>query len=248
MHRIGVLLGCDHKQEWLLPWWWGHYAAHNAYPVAFANFGMSPQARAWCLERGECFSISSDHIPSGKRIPKTERQRWEKRYGKGIWFCRSAWFQKPLALLHSPFEITLWLDLDCQVNGSLEPLFHCLNMGGEIGLVKEPDFIEAYEREQGFLLPKEVHYNSGVIIARKGADILNHWVYEATRNAASYAGDQQALCRAIFLHRPAVIELPSVYNWLRILGPNPQALIYHYTGGQGKIEILKRVNPTLIPD
>ena len=150
-----------------------------------------------------------------------------------------------MALLHSPFELGLWMDLDCQINGPLEPLFNSLAFGADIGLVREPHFIQNYEEEKGFLLPGEVNYNSGVIVFRKEASILHRFAEEASKNSAQYAGDQQAMCRAIFLHRPSLVELPQLYNWLRVLGPNPEALVYHYTGGQGKIEILKTVHPSL---
>jgi hypothetical protein len=242
-HQQGIIVGCDQNQEWLLPWWWEHYSLHNNYPVAFADFGMSPKALAWCQTKGESLMIPEPKV--SRKIPPAEKKRWESRYGKGIWFCRSAWFKKPLALLHSLFSVGLWLDLDCQVNGSLDPFFNALALGADIGLVREPDFIQDYEEQKGFLLPGEINYNSGVIAFRQSADILQQWAEEALKNSTQYAGDQQALCRAIFNHRPPLIELPSCYNWFRILGPNPEALVYHHTGGQGKIEILKNVNPSL---
>ncbi len=74
-------------------------------------------------------------------------------------------------------------------------------------------------RKKGSLLPGEVNYNSGVIVFRKEASILHRFAEEASKNSAQYAGDQQAMCRAIFLHRPSLVELPQLYNWLRVLGP-----------------------------
>ncbi len=72
MGKEGILIGCDRNQEWLLPWWWDHYSAHNAYPVAFADFGMSKKALAWCREKGKMLKPpgSSDVVPNKKSLQK----------------------------------------------------------------------------------------------------------------------------------------------------------------------------------
>lgn len=246
MCELGVVVGCDQKQEWLLPWWWEHYSEHNSYPVAFADFGMTPQALDWCRKKGLCLELSFPKIFHEEEIELSEKNRWEERYGKGIWFSRSAWFKKPLALLNCPFSSGLWIDLDCQINGSLEPLFNSLAFDAEIGVVKEPLFIQEYEETKGFLLPGEINYNAGVIVFRQNSPILHRWIEEAIVCNDKYVGDQPALNRAIFKYKPSLAELPSEYNWLRVMGPNPDALIYHFTGGSGKMEILKNTDLRLL--
>lgn len=245
MHTEGILVGCDQKQEWLLPWWWQHYSVHNHYPVIFVDFGMTQNALKWCLERGKCISIQSSKIDFSEVLPE-KKESWEGHYGESVWLCRNAWFKKSLALLQSPFSIGIWIDLDCQINGSLEPLFHSLVFGSEIALAKEPEFIQKQDEAKGFLLPGEINYNSGVIVFRRQAKIIVQWARESFENPREYIGDQQALSRAIFQHRTPVIELPPIYNWCRVLGPNPEAVIYHFTGGKGKIEILQKVHPDLL--
>jgi hypothetical protein len=242
----GIIIGCDRRQEWLLPWWWKHYSMHNSFPVAFADFGMSENALSWCKKRGEYLSLPSAKILCENQVDPLKKDNWESRYGKGIWLSRSAWFAKPFSLLLSPFSMGIWIDLDCQINGKLDPLFNSLIFGAEIGLVREPHFVQTYDRKMGFLLPEEIHYNSGVIVFRQNANILHQWVEEAMTNNEQYPGDQQALCRAIYKHRPALIELPDTFNWLRFLGPQPEALIFHHSGG-GKLELLKQMYPSLIP-
>lgn len=246
MSDQGIIVGCDERQEWLLPWWWKHYSTYNSFPVVFADFGMSEKALTWCRERGKCYTVPSVDVLQKNQVFTPEKERWEDRYGKSIWFFRSAWFKKPLSLLHAPFSIGVWVDLDCQINGELDPLFNSLTFGAEIGLVKEPEFIQDYDQKNRFLLPGEVNYNSGVVVFRQHASILHQWVEEALANNANYPGDQQALCRAIYKYQPALVELPSTFNWLRILGPNPDALIHHFTG-EGKLELLKQIHPSLIP-
>lgn len=241
METQGVIVGCDRHQEWLLPWWWHHYSRHNAYPVTFVDFGMSAQSIAWCSKRGGLLTMSSWNTIQEQEISPSHKIAWESQYGKGIWSRRSVWFKKPLALLQSPFSRGLWLDLDCQVKGILEPIFKTLSFGAEVGVVKEPVFMQDYERKQGRLLPGEVSYNSGVIVFRQNADIIHHWITELTEYNEIHAGDQAALSRAIFRHCPCPdsIELPPEYNWLRLMGPNPESLIHHFTGSPGKQEILK---------
>ena len=94
----GILVGCNTEQEWLLPWWYENYRKHNERPVAFADFGMSAQARAWCEERGEFV-------------------RWPHAV------IANPYYGKVLAMLSSPFGKTLWMDLDIEVRGTLDEWF-----------------------------------------------------------------------------------------------------------------------------
>lgn len=243
----GVVVGCDFKQEWLLPWWWKNYSAHNSYPVFFADFGMTPNAIDWCLQRGSSVLISSPKkILEKHEIPLKRVNQWEARSGTGIWQVRDAWFKKPAALLSAPFEEGLWLDLDCQVRQPLDPLFNCLNFGAELGIVREPGLVQECDEKQGLLFPGEISYNSGVIAFRRSAPILNRWMEEILENDGKHIGDQPALCRAIFKHRPSIVELPSECNWLRTCGQNENALIYHFVSGEGKIELLETMERDLL--
>ncbi len=219
--KEGILVGCDRNQEWLLSWWWEHYANSNGHPVAFADFGMSEGARAWCKEKGVLISLPNV-IHDLKAVPKQKMDEWESRAGSGIWPMRPAWFKKPIACLASPFSKTIWIDLDCEIKGCLDSLFHYLAFGIEIGLCKD-------ERET---------YNSGVIAFRKDAEILQRWAEAALERNDAFMGDQDVLSEAIAQHRPPFIELPANYNWPKNRGPNPDAIIVHYIG-PWKIEIIK---------
>ncbi len=244
MNHTGVIVGCDRTLECLLPWWWSHYSTHNDIPVAFADFGMSEQALAWCKQRGICLTLPQVTVLDKREIPQKTRELWETLYGTGIWNVRSAWFLKPVALLHCPFDTGLWIDIDCQVRGSLTPLFNSLNLGAEIGLVKEPKEVQEGLKLLNVLHPEEIYYYSGVILFRKQAPILHHWLQEALENNAEHTGDQGALSRAIFHHPPALIELPSSFNWLSRLGPNPEACIIHFSGNE-KLKIINTMDPQL---
>jgi hypothetical protein len=225
----GVIVGCDEQLEWALPWWWKHYSAHNRYKVAFFDFGMSPKAAAWCKERGVLLSIPFPEI-----VLKTEKEReWIPFYGQNIPTSRIAWFKKPFAALHTPFPLTLWLDLDCQVKSSLDPLFSYLLLGAQIALLKYPT---SQWMKQG-----EKHYNSGVLVFQQGAKIIKEWAELSLELATEFPGDEEVLSRAINLYNPPLIEIPSIYNWFYDLPPNPNSVIEHFTGPGGKVKILLRL-------
>jgi len=235
--RSGIIVGCDSNQQWLLPWWWKHYSAHNSYPVAFVDFGMTQNGRSWCKEKGEYILLPplDPLFSSMKPIPPSIKESWELRYGKKYWSSRCAWLKKPFALFQSPFDCGIWIDLDCQVKGTLEPIFHCLGFGTEFALSRDA------EQHRPLLLPGEVHYNSGVIAFRKRTKILQQWREAIVAFKDLLPGDQEILSRAIFLHKPAVLELPFIYNWPKTFGANEHSIIDHFFGGQGKLDILHSI-------
>ena len=222
----GVIVGCDRELEWALPWWWKHYSAHNHYPVAFFDFGMSAKAAAWCKKRGDLLSVPFPEISL-----KTEKEKdWVPFYGENIPISRIAWFKKPFAALHSPFPLTIWLDLDCQVQSSLNPLFSYLHLGAEIALLKYPN--------TQWMRDGEKHYNSGVLVFLQGTKIIQQWAALSLELATEFPGDEEVLSRAISLYKPLLIELPPTYNWFYDLPPNPNSVIQHFTGPGGKVKIL----------
>jgi len=229
----GVLAGCDQNQEWLLPWWWKHYSAHNDYPVAFVDFGLSEEARAWCLHRGRVITLrpTRARIAGKNQIPPSKQALWENHFGKKIWSRRRIWFKKPFALLQSPFPFTLWLDLDCQVRKNLEPLFNSLFLGTDIAVKKESEDNQILHKKSGFISEEESNYDCGLIAYRNDAPILRQWTDEILHRNQEYVFDQQALSRALVKNKPALLELPEYSNWSVARGPNANALIYHFHGG-----------------
>jgi hypothetical protein len=226
----GVVVGCDANQEWLLPWWWEHYSIYNRYPVLFIDFGMTPQGIAYCQERGSYLPLGTIPLIE-KPIEDSKRAIWEEHYSSALWDQRMICFKKPFALLLSPFSFSLWLDLDCQVQKSLEPMFNSLFWGADIAICKERESVQKLHQEKGFLQPHEVNYNSGVILLRKGAPVLQTWAKEVELHNDQHIFDQQALSRVLSLSNTPLIELPPLFNWSRAQGSNPEAYIQHFHGG-----------------
>lgn len=226
MELRGVLVGCDQAQEWLLPWWWENYRQENSLPVAFADFGMTEQGKEWCALRGLLQPISLDQykIASREDIEAPLLAEWEKTLSP-FWGSRQAWFKKPFALLNTPFCQTLWIDLDCEVLGNIEPAFQYIDPKSKMGLVRVTDPPNVGD---------PVPYNSGVIAFDKSSPLLPKWAKSSLSQNHLFLSDQHALSRIIFEESLPVGELPEIYNWLMCRGLNLSAVVMHWAAQWGK--------------
>jgi hypothetical protein len=208
-----VLVGANQAQEWLLPWWWENYSRHNFLPVLFADFGMSAKMRAWCQKRGLLLPIISDSIlfPSIEHTLKP-----------GLQLSRKAWFQKPLACHQAPVEHAIWIDLDCEVRGSLFPLFGYLTHPDNLVLVTELD------------LPPPPIYNSGVVVFRPKSPVIADWAKQTLIAPCQVIGDQELLSEILSTQPERVDEMPTCYNRLRDWPDTQGTVIRHWYGPKGK--------------
>lgn len=239
----GVLCGTDSVQEWLLPWWWSRFKDHNDLPVTFCDFGMTPQARLWCEERGSVIDIKFDpaHIVSQERISTDLIAKWEAIYGPGVWKARDTWFKKPLALAQTPYFKTLWIDLDCEILASLSDLFETCSPDLPIALVREP--ISSHLSR----FHPDIKYNSGVIAYQHGASLIEKWAAEAIRSNHLFWGDDPLLSHLISHEKYEVNEISEIWNWRMNYGFCMNAKIYHWVGSGGKGFIRERggIKPAL---
>lgn len=228
--KKGVIVGSDREQEWLLPWWWEHYSRFNAFPVAFADFGLSKEGRAWCAELGTVIDLTrvENFVRPRSQLDPRVAEDMEKKIGTWIWSHKNGWFKKPLACLQTPFEASIWMDLDCEVRGSLADLFDL--SGTFLSMVRYEDARFPYPI-----------YNAGVILFRQGISLMEEWAELAVEQNQAFIGDQDALCWLIHEKKKTVVELPLIYNWSRCLRPNPEALVLHWHGPQGKSIIFDQI-------
>src|SRR5579872_148957 len=124
-HQEGILVAANKTQEWLLEWWWENYSRFNRYPVTFVDLGLTDKAKRWCQERGELipFPPFRLNLVKKRQIDPVLLKEWEFFYGRIDWKRRFAFFQKPLVCLQTPYQKTLWLDLDCEVRCDLNEIF-----------------------------------------------------------------------------------------------------------------------------
>ncbi|MFA5250931.1 MAG: hypothetical protein WC371_05940 [Parachlamydiales bacterium] len=236
------MVASSKEQEWLLPWWYRNYSWQNDYPVLFVDFGLSKQAQRWCRKRGGLLAFKKfpkTFAASKDRVEKSFLKKIEARFGSFPSQQRHCWFRKPLAMLKTIFEKTLWLDLDCQVKGPLGPLFECLQ--DRVGCVREPLEVQLERWQNGFQKKGEILYNSGVILYPHGSFLMLKWAEEAVKSAQLFIGDQEMLSRLIFQTAAPILELPAIYNWFFYLGFNPQAQIVHYPSLLGKAAIKEQM-------
>lgn len=237
----GVIVGCNRNHEWLLPWWWMNFRLHNTLPVTFMNFGdMSLAALEWCRVRGNVikFDIPDHFVAEKEKVDPLLAKTWESM-NTSVWALRKGWFKKPFALLKTPYQKTIWLDLDCQVRGSIEPLFNYLNQA-DIALVPEVELDQKLNRERGLLLPGEIMYNAGVIVFKHGSKVIQEWGKQAIEQNHLFFGDQQLLIRILFSQHIPVEPIPILYNWPMPYGINTNAIIMHWWGAQ-KANILMQI-------
>jgi hypothetical protein len=218
----GVMVGSDRNQEWMLPWWWKHYSKYSFLPVAFADFGMSEKAREWCRNRGQLLSIDTptDFISSKSAVDKSLADQWEKEHQDKVWASREGWLKKPLAMTQTPFERTLWTDLDCEIIGSITPLFQKIHLHSGIAMAKE--------------VTKEAAYNSGVVIFSRTSHVVQKWAEICLHQNAQHLSDQTAINSLIHKEEIEIAELPAIYNWHVSVGVNIEAVILHWMGAWGK--------------
>jgi hypothetical protein len=188
----GVLVMCDKDQEWILPWWVDNYLKYNHIPIQFVDIGMSEEGAKFCKARG-----------SYTKMPELELKNW---------------FKKPFAMKLTLFKRTLYMDLDCEVRGSI---------------------FEFFENLSGFVISNDVPnnfstvsnpVNSGVVCYDWGEQIITRWANKVLSSHVVMRGDQDCLDHIEKIYTP----LPKEYHWLRIMGENATSIIYHYTGSTGK--------------
>ncbi len=218
--KNGILVASDENTESLLPWWWDRYSSYNSLPVAFVDFGMSLKMREWCSEKGEV-------------IPFPENRVYEGHFDNS----RNAWFKKPAAHLLSPFEQTLWLDIDCEVLSSIECAFSFLHENTELAIC----YGSAVETPKGLetAFDAETLCNSGVVVFKRESSMIQEWAKKALYESDKYLGDECILSELISLSKSKVSLLPEVYNWRMCRGFPLYAKIVHWKGEWGKKYILK---------
>ena len=229
----GIIVGSDICQEWLLPWWLENALRHNRYPIAFVDFGLSAEKKQWCRERGELIPllIADIFVKEREELGSSIIEQWEARYGENFWDFRKAWFKKPLACLQSPFQRTLWIDLDCEILGPLNPVFEACEHPSGIAMVKD----------QAASPSSFPIYNSGVIAFQRENSIIKEWGDQSFERNGEFRGDQDLLSRIIFEQNFSISELPFIYNWNVGFGTHPDTVICHWLGETGKLALRNQI-------
>lgn len=197
----GVVTGCNAAFEWMLKWWWSHYSKHNNYPVVFADAGLSPPMRKWCLERGSVLSLASNPLLRGDDKDK-------------VFGIEHGW--KPFAPLFAPFERIAWIDLDCEITGDIGNIF---NYANKLSLARDPFFhatsLGKKLRQEKLIPEDEQFYNSGVVVARQGSWLLKKWAELTICGPIGWRHSDQHILQKLVYQNPELFEeLPATFNTL----------------------------------
>ncbi len=219
----GILVGANERQEWLLAWWWDNYRRRNDYPVCFVDFGLSEKKKRWCKERGQLISLRMPPLFVRDRgeVDGTLAEEWEKSFPDTFWESREAWFKKAQACLESPYDETIWIDLDCEIVKPLEGLW---GQSERVALAKDFSAISV-----DFPI-----YNSGVIVFQKNDPLIVEWAKQSIEKNALFRGDQDVLSQIIADEKLPIHELDPMYNWSIGRGERKDVVIYHWLGDAAK--------------
>jgi hypothetical protein len=242
----GVIVGSLKNMEYLLPWWWMHFKLHNpTIPVTVINFGdMSETALNWCRQRARSvidLNIPPDFVATKEQVDPQKAALWQATHHVDVWIPRQVWYQKTLALLKSPYERTVWIDLDIQTRGSISKMYDFANSEAGLSLCPDPDFLQQGGLQRGIIVPGEVMYNAGVIVYKRNSKIVEKWAQNTVKETHLFRGDQELISRLLFNLKPQMIPLDRIYNWGVYLGVNPQAILLHWMG-KGKEALDAQIN------
>lgn len=231
----GILVAADVTVEWMLPWWWEHYRKHNSHPAAFIDLGMSPEQKKWCKKRGRSIPLRIvDFAAEEKDVDPALAKQWNDEFGKTYhWEFRNAWFKKPFACLQSPFDRTIWFDLDCEIRGAVDSLFNY-------------PFAVARDYKQP---PSDYPiFNGGVIAFHRDHPLLKDWAEHCRLLHGQFRSDQEVLSYLIAEKKADITILPPRFNWSRKIKENPEIVVLHWHGSFGKSVIKSQIESTSLHD
>ncbi len=213
----GVLIGADMKRISLLGFWVDRFRQHNPdTPIAFADFGVNVFWKA----RLEALEIEVLEVP------------WLRD--------RKITYSKPIAMQCSPFDATLWMDLDIETRKPINHLFEDAANGFYATLTP-------FHGRAAKITAPRVPIAAGFVGHPKGCTVISRWVdythalnTEGRLNTDNYSGDLMVLNELFAKHIgwDDLHEWPREYHWVRQWGPPPdslqnEVLMYHWSGDRG---------------
>jgi len=150
---------------------------------------------------------------------------------------QNAWFYKTQCLLDSRYQYTCWIDVDCEIHKNIQDVFDYAQ-DNKICLTK--DWVREGARTH------QTWWATGFNLIKGYSDLLYDW--HSILKQAKVRGDQEAL-HELMMNNPVrnkeVIELPQIYQWLRISlqqgKDTPEKRVTHWTGPVGKKHIKERL-------
>lgn len=237
----GVITGCDERQEWMLKWWWENYSKHNTFPVTFFDFGMSKSAQLWCKKRGTVIPFSLPETMTVKKEDVPETIKWQGTLSEYVWERRHVWFTKAFSLLSTPYDKSLWIDLDCEVKKPIDALFDFCEEGDGFAVTYNVDHADTDWKKREILLPHEKGYQVGVFSYKRKSPVIDHWLANCFQNYKHEFTEQSSLSHAIHSGRFRIFIFSNIYNWLEPELDAPEIAIVHHVGSLLKRKLFSQI-------
>jgi hypothetical protein len=211
----GIIVGLCSKQEYLLPYFYLNLRLHTNLPITFFDYGMSTFGKSFCEKRGHVIELDTSIKKGHSTDPK--------------FIIKKGWYKKPLACDLSPYDLTLWLDLDCKIHQNFEKIFEYVQ-DHDFVIVKSPKHTKkSYTRK---LLKKRtsnlVIYNSGVIGFKKGSKIIKEWVRISEKMHAICRGDEDTLSFLLSQQNQLFYVLDKSFNLIQSVDTCDNVIISHH--------------------
>ncbi len=238
----GIICGCDRNLEWLLPWFLKNYQLHNELPITFFDFGMSIDGIKFCKLNGNYLSI--DHLVPLSTPIHSISDDYLNQFAithpiDYLKLCHHAWMKKPLACQLAPYDISIWIDIDCKVMKNLDEIYQLLDPSAEICLSLDHPASTHLKKVLGMLASDEPAFSSGVMIFRKNSPFIQYWIDKISKQF--FPGDQEALSKAIYEHGISYKILDQKFH---LCDQNEQSIepsILHYGGPEGKVKLIEEL-------
>jgi hypothetical protein len=203
-----VMCGTDAGQERFLPWWLTALRKHNPdLPAIFADFGVTPAARAWCEQRGMIVVT-----PKG-------------------WQPHNAMYGKPHALLNTLASTTLWLDLDAQVRGDLSPAFDGFEQSGRQMGARGGRVIPRTHNHEVNVQAGVVFARYGVPMTQWWGTLCSHGDRQPIHVRGMNVRDEALLIRLFQADQQWIWRMPNRYNSFPGSACHvPDGEVWHYAG------------------
>jgi len=237
----GILTGCDQRQEWMLKWWWTNLTKHSNVPITFCDFGMSPSARAWCQSKGAVITQSEEMFPIKDLNKHVANPPWKEKITPRMWDHRPIWFYKPLVLPKSPYDRTLWIDVDCEVKETLAPLINLPLTKDCFAIRQTSEKDNEGARKIGYLGPHVSGVQAGVILYEKDTPVIPAWIDRFLKNHPMEFSDEHCLGQLLHENPFEITYFSPLYNSTDFEPPDPNAIIHHHSSARQKRILLQKI-------
>jgi hypothetical protein len=180
-----------------------------SFPVAFFDFGMSEVGIAFCKEKG--IYIPLDEVSVSQEIDQVTQEKFVEFSSGFPGEERNAWFKKPFAFLKTPFEKSIWIDLDCEILKPIDELFSYVDDFYQIALTPSPEQDIVLARLLSRIETDEMTYNSGVVVFQN-AQVIQKWWQYCHEHQNEFVGDEIFLSKVLYECKVPVKELPFSFN------------------------------------